>query len=110
MPDFSAGQISGDLEAVYAVALERLDAIREAWLEEGAPLIGTGSTGQEVEHPLCRLLRDSEAHVARLGEAVRRRAPGRPTEAVIGSMIGKSPGAKVRAIKSAKGAGSRGAS
>jgi hypothetical protein len=65
-------------------------------------LIGTGSTGQEVEHSLVKLLRDIEAHVARLGGQLRPRRPGRPQVAVIQQRIGRSPAARVREITSAK--------
>jgi hypothetical protein len=68
---------------VYGEALRRLEAIREAWFEAGQPLVGVGSTGQEVEHALVKLLRDSEAHVARLGGQVRARRIGRPQVAVL---------------------------
>ena len=102
MADFSAPAVSEQLEGLYAQALERLEAIRQTWVAEGQPLIGTGSTGQEVEHPLVRLLRDSEAHVARLGEAVRRRAPGRPAEAVFG---GRQPHGCGRSRPLRRGAG-----
>src|SRR5438067_4011890 len=102
MPDFSAGDVSGDLEAVYVAALERLDAIRQAWFDEDQPLIGQGSTGQQVEHPLVRLLRDSEAHVAKLGAMVRARGMGRPQVAVFRGKLGLAPAAKLRTIKSAQ--------
>jgi hypothetical protein len=83
MPDFSQRDASDDLEQIYDHAVARLDSIRDAWFREGQPLIGTGSTGQEVEHPLARLLRDSEAHVARLGNLCRRKQIGRPPVAVV---------------------------
>jgi hypothetical protein len=97
------GDVSEDLERVYGHALERLGAIRDAWFAADQPLTGTGSAGQEVEHPLCHLLRDSEAHVAKLGEAVRRRAPGRPAVATLQAVRGrKAPSAELRHITSTK--------
>jgi hypothetical protein len=83
MTDFSAPDVLEDLERVYDEALRRLDAIKDAWYVAGQPLIGVGSTGQDVEHALVRLLRDSEAHVVRLGGQLRRKRIGRPQVAVI---------------------------
>jgi hypothetical protein len=83
MADFPDSDISGDLERVYAEALRRLDAIRDEWFAAGQPLIGEGSTRQPVEHALGKLLRDSEAHVARLGSQVRVKRVGRPQVAVL---------------------------
>jgi hypothetical protein len=83
MTDFSASDVSDDLERVYHEALRRLHAIREAWYEADQPLVGVGSTGQEVEHALAKLLRDSEAHVTRLGGQVRAKRIGRPQVAVL---------------------------
>lgn len=44
----------------------RLEEIRAAWDEAGRPLLARGSMGQDVEHPLVKLLRDTEAHLHRL--------------------------------------------
>jgi hypothetical protein len=49
-----------DLERIYADALELRDAIRDAWEPQGFPLTGQGSTGQDVENVLARMLRESE--------------------------------------------------
>ena len=58
----------------------------------------TGSTGQLVEHPLVKMLRDHDLLVDRLGAAVRMRHRGPEPLAVFKLSIGKSPAAKLRAV------------
>jgi hypothetical protein len=53
-------------------AVARRDAIRDAWEAEGSPLLATGSTGQLVEHPYVKMLRDHDLLVDRLAAAVRK--------------------------------------
>jgi hypothetical protein len=85
---------------VYAAALQRLEEIRLAWEAEGKPLIALGSTGQQVESPLVRLLRESEAHVARLGEIMRRRSVGRPLSPDRAAYLGPPPAVvKLRGVR-----------
>jgi hypothetical protein len=57
-------------------AVARRDAIRDAWEAEGSPLLATGSTGQLVEHPYVKMLRDHDLLVDRLAAAVRKRHRG----------------------------------
>jgi hypothetical protein len=91
-----------DLEELYQAAKERLDAIRDAWFEAEQPLIGEGSSGQPVEHPLVKLLRDSEGHVARLAEQAKTKHRGPDPRAVVRQRLSASPGVKVRVIGTAK--------
>lgn len=91
--DFSA-----DAETRYLEAVSRRDAIRDAWEADGSPLLATGSTGQLVEHPLVKMLREHDLLVDRLGAAVRRRNRGPEPSAVLKPLIGKSPAAKLRAV------------
>ena len=66
------------------------------------PLLGEGSTGQLVEHALVKLLRDREAHVARLGNILRQKRMGRPPTAVVQSRIGAPPSmGKLRQLSTA---------
>jgi hypothetical protein len=90
--------VSTDAERLYLEALERRDAIRDAWRIEGSPLLSSGSTGQLVEHPLLKLLREHEILAARLGAAASRRHRGPEPSAVLKPSIGQSPAAKLRAV------------
>jgi hypothetical protein len=93
MSDFST-----DAEQRYLQAAARRDSIRAAWEQEGSPLLATGSTGQLVEHPLVKMLREHDLLVDRLASAARRRHRGPDPSAVIKPSIGKSPAAKLRAV------------
>ena len=91
--DFSAGA-----EARYLEAVARRDAIRDAWIAEGSPLLSQGSTGQLVEHPYLKMLREHDLLVDRLGAVVVRRAHRGPEpSAVLKPTIGNSPASKLRA-------------
>lgn len=61
-----------EAEGRYVEAVARRDAIRDAWEAEGSPLLATGSTGQLVEHPYVKMLRDHDLLVDRLAAAVRK--------------------------------------
>ena len=87
-----------DSETRYLEAVARRDAIRDAWEAEGSPLLATGSTGQLVEHPLVKMLREHDILVDRLAVAVRKRNRGPEPSAVLKPSIGKSPAAKLRAV------------
>ena len=87
-----------DAETRYREAVVRRDAIRDAWEADGSPLLATGSTGQLVEHPLVKMLRDHYLLVDRLGAAVSRRHRGPEPSAVVKASIGESPAAKLRAV------------
>jgi hypothetical protein len=93
-----SADFSTDAEIRYTEAVARRDAIRDAWEAEGSPLRATGSTGQLVEHPLVKMLRDHDLLVDRLGAAVRLRHRGPEPSAVLKPSIGKSPAAKLRAV------------
>jgi hypothetical protein len=87
-----------DAENRYAEAVARRDAIRDAWIAADEPLLATGSTGQLVEHPLVKMLRDHDVLVMRLEAVLRKRHAGPEPSAVIVPSIGKSPAAKLRAV------------
>ena len=92
-PDFA-----GDTEARYQDALARRDAIYEAWITDGAPLLSTGSAGQLLEHPLLKMIREHDLLLARLGSEIRRRHRGPEPSAVLKS-VGESPATKLRGVK-----------
>jgi hypothetical protein len=91
--------LNAESESRYAEAVARRDAIRDAWIAEGSPLLTTGSTGQLVEHPLVKMLRLHDVLVDRLAHAVRKRHAGPEPSAVMRPSIGESPAAKLRAVK-----------
>jgi hypothetical protein len=95
---FVSADFSAEAEARYAEAVARPEAIRDAWEAEGSPLLATGSTGQLVEHPYVRMLREHDLLVDRLATAVKRRNRGPEPSAVLKPSIGKSPAAKLRAV------------
>ena len=90
---------SDDAEQRYLEAVSRRGAIRDAWEAEGAPLLATGSTGQLVEHPLVKMLREHDLLVDRLSGAVRKRNRGPEPSAVLKPSIGASPATKLRAVR-----------
>jgi hypothetical protein len=94
-----ATDLFSDAEARYAEAVARRDAIRDAWVADGSRLLSTGSTGQLVEHPLVKMLREHDVLVDRLAMPLRRRHQGPDPSAVITPSIGVSPAAKLRAVK-----------
>jgi hypothetical protein len=79
-----SGDFFAEAEGRYAEAVARRDAIAEAWKAEGEPLLATGSTGQLVEHPFLRMLRDHDLLVDRLAARTRTSKLGRPPSAVPG--------------------------
>ena len=76
--------------------MSRRDAIRETWVAEGEPLRSKGSTGQPVEHPLLKKLREHDVLVTRLAGALKARHAGSEPSAVLRPSIGESPAAKLR--------------
>jgi hypothetical protein len=73
-----------DAESRYAEAVARRDAIAKAWKAEGEPLLAAGSTGQLVEHPYMKMLRDHDLLVDRLAARTKPSRLGRPPSAVPG--------------------------
>lgn len=97
--DFVTTDFSTDGEARYIEAVARRDAIRDAWEAEGSPLLSTGSTGQLVEHPYVKMLRDHDILVDRLAATARRRHAGPEPSAVLKPSIGDSPAARLRVAR-----------
>jgi hypothetical protein len=87
-----------EAEGRYVEAVARRDAIRVAWEGEGSPLLATGSTGQLVEHPLVKMLREHDVLVDRLAARAARAHRGPAPSGVLVPSIGQSPAAKLRAV------------
>lgn len=79
----------------YQEAMERRDAINQMWEQEGSPLLSSGSTGQLIEHPLLKMLREHDLLVQKLAADVRKVHRGPQPSAV----IKPSPAAKLRVMK-----------
>jgi len=73
-----------DAEVRYQDAVARREAIRKAWTDAGEPLLAEGSTGQLVEHPFVKMLREHDVLVDRLAASVRKRHRGPNPSAVPG--------------------------
>jgi hypothetical protein len=101
--EFSTDDVFSEMVAVYEQARDRLGLIHEAWLRADCPLTTEGSMGQTIEHPVVKLLRETEIEVLRLGDSIRRqKRRGREPEAVIKSKLRAAPSSgKLREVKSA---------
>jgi hypothetical protein len=89
------GDLFFEAEARYKDAAARREAVRQAWSEAGEPLLSEGSTGQLVEHPFVRMMREHDVLVDRLAQSVRKRHRGPVPSAVPGL---PAPLANVRRI------------
>jgi hypothetical protein len=69
----------------YEAALARRGAIEETWEAEGFPLLCEGSTGQMVEHPYVKVLRDHDVLLDKLGARLNKTHAGPDPAAVIKS-------------------------
>ena len=91
--------VFSDAQTRYDEACSRRQAVADTWEEQGRPLLTTGSTGQLVEHPLVKQLNELDRLCDKLGESLRKKAPGRSPVAVVKASVGKSPAAERRARK-----------
>jgi hypothetical protein len=96
--DFVSADFFAEAEHRYLEAVARRDAISVAWEAENRPLLAVGSTGQLVEHPLVKMLREHDVLVDRLAASARRRHRGPEPSAVLKPTIGRSPAAKLRSV------------
>ena len=79
----------------YEAAVARRAAIEAEWIREGEPVLASGSTGQLVEHPLVKTLREHDLLLDRLAAAAGRRHRGPAPSAV----LKPAPAAKLRQVK-----------
>jgi hypothetical protein len=84
-----------EAESRYTEAISRREAIGEAWEAAGSPLLAEGSTGQLVEHPYVKMLRDHDLLLDRLGAAARKRHRGPDPSGV----VKPSPASRLRAVR-----------
>ena len=75
--------VRNDLEETYRAAQERVELLREKWEQEGSPLLGKGSKGQLVPHPVLRALQQAERHADFLRRRLAPARMGRPPVALV---------------------------
>lgn len=74
--------------------MARREAIEAEWIREGEPLLSTGSTGQLMEHPLVKMLREHDRLLKDLEESVRKQHRGPQPSAVLKA----APAARLRSV------------
>lgn len=88
----------GEALSRYQEAQQRRDQIKSLWELEGSPLLSVGSTGQLIEHPLVKMLREHDLLVQKLAVDIRKAHRGPVPSAVIKA----SPAARLREVSSKK--------
>ena len=90
-----------DAEVRYAAAKDLVDRVRQKWDAEGCPLTTEGgATGRAtVTHPLVILMMAAERDAAKFEEQLRKRHRGPAPSAVVAEDVGRSPAAKLRAVR-----------
>lgn len=80
--------IEQDALSAYEDALERCRVLREAWEEEGKPVMATGgATGRApVVHPLYKAMNEAENVADKLRTRLRQKHAGPEPSAVVTSM------------------------
>ena len=87
----------GDAAVLLVAARERYEGIVALWRGDGCEVLAKGSMGQWVEHPLVKMMREHEALIVKLEDAVlRRRHRGPEPVGLVTRGIGVSPAAKRR--------------
>jgi 3-hydroxyisobutyrate dehydrogenase-like beta-hydroxyacid dehydrogenase len=85
----------------FARACADAALIRHRWDRKGRPVIGTGSTGQKVEHALFKALREAEEVAAKMGERLMLTPATRAGRRLGGRPQGMSPAADRPTIRRA---------
>ena len=90
-----------DAETRYELAKDLADRVREQWDAEGCPLTTEGgATGRAtVPHPLVKMLSEALSLADRLERALKRTHRGPVPSAVVAEDVGRSPAAKLRAVR-----------
>jgi hypothetical protein len=89
----------GDAVQAYEAALERLAYAIRTWEEKGSPLMTYGSQGQEVVHPLWKVVNEAEGMADKLRDRLRKKQRGPAAAGVMGRAIGASPATKLRVAR-----------
>jgi hypothetical protein len=85
-------------QARYEHALELAAQVRDQWESEGSPLLVEWSNGNVSEHPLVKLLRESERDCERFARVLSRNPRGRKPVAALEASVGRSPATKLRRV------------
>jgi hypothetical protein len=96
---FSEGDIETEAQRAYESAVERLAYAVRTWEEAGSPLTSVGSQGQEIVHPLWRVVNEAEVMADKLRSRLVKRPMGRPKVAKLQRSIGSAPAQKLRVAK-----------
>jgi hypothetical protein len=83
----------------YEASYSRLLQARQAWADEGRPLLHTFANGMTGVSPHLKALRLCEADAARGLEALRIRHPGPSATAVISATLPESPAQRLRVVE-----------
>jgi len=87
------------LQRLHDEALARRDAIAAEWAGLDAPFLARGSMGQDVPHPLWRMLNEADKLVDSLARSLRPAGrSGRPTGAVSAPDRVAPPRVKLKAV------------
>lgn len=88
--------IGDDADERYRAAVALVEKLRQAWVDEGEPVLALGgSTGRApVPHPLIRMIQEAERDADRFAKAVKGRHSGPSASAVVG--VAESPAARLR--------------
>jgi hypothetical protein len=87
-----------DAVSAYESALERLTYAVKTWEEAGSPLTSMGSQGQEVIHPLWKVVNEAEMVADKLRSRVDKQHRGPQPIARLQPRIGESPAARLRKV------------
>jgi hypothetical protein len=90
MTDYEAEAIT-----LYQEAMQRRKEIIVLWEKSGRPLLAVGSQGQEIEHPLVRMLRNHDLLIQKLAVDIKKAHSGPQPSAV----IKPSPAAQIRELR-----------
>jgi hypothetical protein len=104
MTDEDRMRVADDQFDAYVRARELADAAWAMWVEQGRVLIVTYGNGTEAEAPLLKVARALERDCQRLARSIPKpdKRAGRKPVAVLGPDLGRSPSAKLQALKSSK--------
>ncbi len=86
-----------DAEDRYRETVARRQMIEAMWNESGKPLLSSGSTGQLMEHPLVKMMREHDSLLVKLAAEVSKRHRGPQPSAV--PSIRKPSSSKLRAVE-----------